>query len=97
MLPSLFAALALWYACLSIGTFVVYALDKSAARRGDRRVPERRLHLLALMGGWPGGLVARHALRHKTRKPLFHAVLWFSALVHLLLLAWLATIAQTTH
>lgn len=90
-------ALAAWYACISIATFVIYALDKSAARRGQRRTPERRLHWLALAGGWPGGIVAQHALRHKTRKPLFHAVLWASAVLHLLLLGWLVTMAPSSH
>ena len=70
-------------------TFIVYAIDKSAARRGDRRTPERHLHLLAFAGGWPGGLLAQRLLRHKSRKPAFHLVLWMSALLHIGALAWL--------
>ncbi|NEX63560.1 DUF1294 domain-containing protein [Noviherbaspirillum galbum] len=88
--------LAAWYASLSIVTFGAYARDKAAARRQARRTPERTLHLLALLGGWPGGLLGRHLLRHKTRKPGFHAVLWTSAVLHLLALAWLATIPGTS-
>lgn len=82
-------ACAAWYAVLSIAAFAVYAIDKSAARRGDRRTPERTLHLLALAGGWPGGMLARRVLRHKSRKPMFLFVLWASALLHLAMLAWL--------
>lgn len=62
-----------WHAALSLIAFTVYAMDKSAAGRGARRVPERRLHLLALAGGWPGALAAQRLLRHKTRKQVFQA------------------------
>ncbi|MFX8067478.1 DUF1294 domain-containing protein, partial [Acinetobacter baumannii] len=57
----------LWglYSALSMASFIVYALDKRAAARGDRRVAENRLHLLSLAGGWPGALLARQTLRHK--------------------------------
>ena len=78
-----------WYAVVSLVAFCVYAADKSAARRSEQRTPERTLHLLALAGGWLGGMLAQRMLRHKSRKPVFHFVLWTSALVHLATLAWL--------
>ena len=56
---------------LNAATVVAYAADKRAARLGRRRVPERTLLALGLLGGWPGAQVARHALRHKTRKASF--------------------------
>ena len=40
-------------------TFVTYAFDKSAARHGARRTQESVLHLMSLVGGWPGGLVGQ--------------------------------------
>jgi uncharacterized membrane protein YsdA (DUF1294 family) len=39
---------AIWYATASVITFLVYAIDKSAARQRTWRTPERTLHLLAL-------------------------------------------------
>ena len=33
--------------------------------------PERTLHLLALLGGWPGAILARRRFRHKTMKVPF--------------------------
>lgn len=71
--PPLVAGL---YAALSGITFVVYALDKSAAARGARRTPESTLHGLALAGGWPGALLAQQFLRHKSTKAEFRAVFW---------------------
>ena len=56
------------YVVISIVVFIVYALDKSAARKNRRRIPENTLHLLALIGGWPGALVAQKLLHHKSSK-----------------------------
>lgn len=75
------------YVLLSAITFVVYALDKSAARTGGRRTPEVTLHALALAGGWPGALLARRVLRHKTRKQPFRAVFWLTVVANCVVLA----------
>jgi uncharacterized membrane protein YsdA (DUF1294 family)/cold shock CspA family protein len=64
------------YLVASVITFAVYAWDKSAAKRGTRRVPENSLHVLALLCGWPGALVAQEALRHKSSKTSFLIVFW---------------------
>ena len=56
------------YMVISLMTFVAYAVDKSAARKGAWRTRESTLHLLSLAGGWPGGLDAQQQLRHKSRK-----------------------------
>ena len=56
---------------LSALAFALYARDKRAAKRRTRRIPERVLHLVAGLGGWPGALLAQRALRHKTAKPGF--------------------------
>ncbi|MGL6122255.1 MAG: DUF1294 domain-containing protein, partial [Shewanella sp.] len=54
------------YLTLSLLTFIAYAIDKSAAKRNKWRTKESTLHLLALMGGWPGALFAQNLLRHKS-------------------------------
>ncbi|MBP5998077.1 MAG: DUF1294 domain-containing protein [Azonexus sp.] len=70
------------YAAASLVAFAAYALDKSAARGGRRRTPEKTLHLLALLGGWPGALVAQNRLRHKSSKTPFLAVFWATVLLN---------------
>lgn len=78
------------YLAASLAAFGIYALDKRAARRGRRRTPERTLHTIELLGGWPGAALARRVLRHKTQKRNFllvsysiiaaHAAAWGAVL-----------------
>ncbi len=68
---------------MSIVTFVVYGFDKRRAGNGGRRVPERTLHCLALLGGWPGALLAQRQLRHKTKKSSFLIIFWIVVLLHI--------------
>ena len=70
------------YIVLNVVVFVVYAADKRAARRGEHRVSENTLHVLAVAGGWPGAIVAQQALRHKTAKRSFRAVFWVTVAVN---------------
>lgn len=70
------------YAVASALSVLSMAWDKLRARRGGRRVPERVLHVLELLGGWPGALVAMFALNHKRAKPGFWAVTLAIALAH---------------
>jgi len=86
---SLPAVIGIGYAALSLIAFVSYALDKSAARRGTWRTEESALHLLGLIGGWPGALLAQQTLRHKSKKGSFRVVFWATVLVNCAALAWL--------
>ncbi|WP_317932946.1 DUF1294 domain-containing protein [Halioxenophilus sp. WMMB6] len=74
---------------LSAITYGFYAKDKAAAVAGDWRVPENTLHLLALLGGWPGAIFGQQRLRHKTKKRSFRAVFYLTLVLNLAALAWL--------
>jgi uncharacterized membrane protein YsdA (DUF1294 family) len=86
---------ALWYPAISLATFFTFALDKLKAKQRElmpaRRISEKTLHTLSLLGGFPGALLAMHLVRHKTHKPLFRAIALLSAALHACL--WLAVIA----
>jgi uncharacterized membrane protein YsdA (DUF1294 family)/cold shock CspA family protein len=77
------------YLVASAVTFVAYALDKSAAKNDQRRTPEKTLHLFALVGGWPGALVAQRLLRHKSKKQSFQIVFWATVVLNCGALGWL--------
>ncbi|MCM8531268.1 MAG: DUF1294 domain-containing protein [Lentisphaeraceae bacterium] len=80
----------LWiYLSLSFITFIIYAKDKRAARKATWRTPEQTLHLLALLGGWPGALVAQQLLRHKTQKKSFRILFWITLILNLSLFIFL--------
>lgn len=70
------------YLVLSVVTFAVYAHDKRAAQAEKWRTKEATLHLLALIGGWPGALWAQKILRHKSQKQPFKAILWLTIVVN---------------
>lgn len=72
-LPTILLAV---YAGASLLAFITYAFDKKAARDGRWRTQESTLHLLALVGGWPGALLAQYRLRHKSAKASFLLVFW---------------------
>ncbi len=82
----------LWlYLAMSAVTFVAYALDKRAARARASRTPESTLHLLGLLGGWPGGRLAQQIVRHKSAKTSFQFVFWFTAMVNVSVLVYVLT------
>ena len=68
----------------------VQLLEHVRAIDDARRVPERTLLNLALIGGAPGAVAAQQMLRHKTRKEPFRTQLWLIAAAWLALLCWAA-------
>lgn len=79
------------YVVMSVIAFIAYAMDKSAAQNGRWRTQESTLHLLSLIGGWPGAFVAQAKLRHKSSKAEFKSVYWVTVLLNLGGLFWLHT------
>jgi uncharacterized membrane protein YsdA (DUF1294 family) len=69
-------------AVMSLVTYVAYGWDKRRAGRGGRRVSEQALHLMALLGGWPGAWIAGRQFRHKSRKLSFRVVYWLTVVLH---------------
>jgi uncharacterized membrane protein YsdA (DUF1294 family)/cold shock CspA family protein len=70
------------FAGMSSVAFVMYGLDKWAAKRDAQRTPENTLQLCALLGGWPGALLAQQVFRHKSSKPSFQVVFWFMVVIN---------------
>ena len=71
-MPMLIAAAV--FAVLSLITFCLYGADKSKAKRGAWRIPEKTLLLFSFFGGAIGGSMAMSMFRHKTKHWYFVAV-----------------------
>lgn len=84
-------AILLIYWVASVVTYISYYFDKVAALKGHRRTQENTLHLFALLGGWPGGLIAQRAFRHKTAKASFQTTFWITAIANCIVFGWLFT------
>lgn len=79
------------YIFFSMVAFGMYKKDKSAAAWDEWRTPESTLHLISLIGGWPGALIAQNRLRHKSKKLSFKVVYWVTVMINCGALAWLLT------
>lgn len=84
------------YIAMSFLAYIAYAIDKSAAQNGQWRTKESTLHILSLLGGWPGAYLAQNKFRHKTSKEEFKGVYWFTVGLNMIGLFWLHTEKGTT-
>ena len=71
------------YFFLSLLTFIAYAMDKIKAHRNEWRIPEKTLHWLEFLGGWPGALIAQRVIRHKNKKTSFQVIFWVIVIIHI--------------
>jgi len=76
------------YIGLSVITWIAYAIDKSAAQNDRWRTKESTLHMLSLVGGWPGALVAQRLLRHKSKKEAFRNAFRVTVVLNCGALGW---------
>ena len=84
------------YVVVSGVTMFAYAFDKSAALNARWRTQEQTLHVLELLGGWPGALIAQQLFRHKTNKTSYQVAFWFCVFANLAGLALYASQSLTS-
>ncbi len=68
--------------------FMIYGIDKSKAKRGAWRIPEKYLLSFAFLCGGFGAWLAGVTFHHKTRKWYFKTV-WFLGIVTTLVILYL--------
>lgn len=96
-MPSLRIAIVV-YLIASAATFLAYGVDKWQAARPRRpgarpvRIAEQTLHLMELLGGWPGALAGQQVFKHKRSKAPFMRVFWVIVILHLV--AWVVVIVR---
>lgn len=85
-----------WMCCWSLVSFIAFGVDKRAARHGNRRIPEMRLHLMELLGGWPGAFLGAILFRHKIAKASYMLVLAV-IIIGWVVLAWVLFTSFGSH
>lgn len=63
--------LLLYLAVMNLASFLWMRSDKAKARRGERRIPEKRLFAAAAAGGALGVWLGMRTFRHKTKHASF--------------------------
>ncbi len=76
----------LYYLAINIVLYVTMAIDKKHAIKNKRRIPEKTLFLMALLGGGVGGFLAMFQKHHKTKHTSFYFVFGLTIVLHL---AWI--------
>ncbi len=66
MKPELLIPVTLWLAGISVITAAVTVADKIKAKKGSRRISEKTLTVLALLGGSVAEYFTMRLIRHKT-------------------------------
>jgi uncharacterized membrane protein YsdA (DUF1294 family)/cold shock CspA family protein len=74
------------YWIFSLLNMFLYGADKANAATRKWRVPEVYFHILEILGGWPGSLIAQNDFRHKTRPSSYLWILRGIIAIHLM--AW---------
>jgi len=79
-----------YYLCIiNLLAALASLIDKMAAIRNRRRVPERTLLLLAIIGGSFGLYLSMYLFRHKTKHPKFYLGVPAIMIVQLFIAYWL--------
>lgn len=52
---------------INVAAFIVYGIDKRKAKKGQWRIPESTLLILAALGGSVGAWIGMTVWRHKTQ------------------------------
>ena len=66
-MPFQFIVLIIYLILINIVAFALMGIDKSKARSGAWRIPEKTLFLSAILGGSIGAIAGMQIFRHKTK------------------------------
>ena len=78
-----------WFAFISLTTAVITAIDKDRAKNGSFRISEKKLIILALLGGSVAEYAVMKLIRHKTLHKKFMIGLPVIILLQLLLIGFI--------
>ena len=76
-----------FYALMTIVTFVLYGVDKGKAKKGQWRIPEKTLLLFAACFGGLGAFLGMKIFRHKTKHTSFKILVPTFMIIQFILIA----------
>lgn len=74
---------------VNVAAFLMYGIDKWKAQHDVRRIPEKMLIGIAVVGGSAGAYLGMQMFRHKTRKPKFYIGIPLIFLIQLIILKFI--------
>lgn len=76
----------MWFLSVNVLTMIIYGVDKWAAHKAKRRIPESTLLVFGFVGGWPGAIIGQQIYRHKTQKQPFKTYFIISVILNIAVL-----------
>ena len=76
-----------FYAIMTVITFILYGADKAKAKKGKWRIPEKTLLLFAACFGGLGAFLGMKIFRHKTKHTSFKIIVPVSMIIQFILIA----------
>ena len=76
-----------FYALMTIVTFVLYGVDKAKAKKGKWRIPEKTLLLFAACFGGLGAFLGMRIFRHKTKHTSFKIIVPMCMILQFIIIA----------
>ena len=76
-----------FYAIMTLITFVLYGADKAKAKKGKWRIPEKTLLLFAAFFGGLGAFLGMKIFRHKTKHTSFKVLVPVFMIIQFILIA----------
>ena len=76
-----------FYIIMNLVTFILYGVDKSKAKKGKWRIPEKTLLLFAACFGGLGAFLGMKIFRHKTKHTSFRILVPVCMILQFILIA----------
>jgi uncharacterized membrane protein YsdA (DUF1294 family) len=76
-----------FYAIMTLVTFIMYGVDKSKAKKGRWRIPEKTLLLFAACFGGLGAFLGMRIFRHKTKHTSFKIIVPMCMILQFIIIA----------
>ena len=89
-MPIQLSLLGIYLLLANVIAFIAYGIDKRRAKRGNSRISERRLLLVAALGGSLGAYSAMRLMHHKTQHLKFRFGIPTLLVLHVALAVWVA-------